>query len=150
MCVNFDKFDDLKVKITDYLQNIGEDNAMLSSAFERLEETKQELLGAGVVNGLAPVFLSYSLIYFHCGLQLEPLDRDIATFSDLLVDTGQRYFLSILETHGQFVQNLMGKSKDPLVLTGKVMRKRKSAQSEEHTIQRDSNSKWHRTEEKDN
>jgi predicted ATPase len=76
---------------------------------------------------------TYLGIYFCCGLRLEPLQRDILKYVDLLRDYGSR--LSF-ETHAPFFQmisNLMGNSNETTVLSGEFM-------NEDDSVQ-----KWSRT-----
>jgi predicted ATPase len=67
------------------------------------------------------LIVGYSDMYYHSGLRLDPLEQDMKRYMEVLDDYGQVYFLNIYRPHVQLVLNLMGKSDNPLVLTGSVM-----------------------------
>lgn len=72
---------------------------------------------------------SYTAVYYECGLDLRPLELDLMRSIDLLTEYGQVSFLNILKPRAQMVHNLMGRSKDPLVMTGQIMDQQKCLQS---------------------
>jgi hypothetical protein len=63
----------------------------------------------------------YLQMYYCTGLPLEPLSLDISKYATLLLDYGHLTSLSNLVCFFQMVANLMGRSVDPLVLTGEYM-----------------------------
>lgn len=74
---------------------------------------KQIIFDAGAVEYMYMPVVVYSNIYYHCGLCLEPLDRELSKLTEAMADYGQRHHaLSLVECHVQFIQNLMGKSDD--------------------------------------
>jgi predicted ATPase len=79
------------------------------------------IFDAGAVEYIYMPIVVYSIVYYHCGLRLEPLDRELSKLIEAMVDYKQRHARSLVECHAQFIQNLMGKSGDPLVLTGDTM-----------------------------
>jgi predicted ATPase len=87
---------------------------------------KQIIFDAGAVEYVYLAIVVYSNVYYHCGLCLGPLVRELSTLIETMADYGQRHALSLVECHVQYIQNLMGKSDDPLVLTGEIMNQDKS------------------------
>jgi tetratricopeptide (TPR) repeat protein len=86
------------------------------------------------------LIVGYTDIYFQTGLRLDPLEQDNKRYMEVLDDYGQGYFLTIYRPCVQLVLNLMGKSDNPLVLTGAAMneeeclvawRKTKNVQAEQ-------------------
>eukprot|EP00797_Seminavis_robusta_P008349 Sro158_g071560.1 Transcriptional regulator (670) ;mRNA; r:43627-45636 len=64
----------------------------------------------------------YCLMYYYCGLSLEPIETDYKRFEETLSDYGQEMFLAIMRCRMQQIQNLRGKgSRKPTDLTGDVM-----------------------------
>jgi hypothetical protein len=78
-------------------------------------------LDTGAIEDLFFSIIGYSIVYYHCGLQLDPFEKDMRRFTEVLEDYGQTYFLAIYKTHVQFILNLMGQSDDPTILTGEAM-----------------------------
>lgn len=64
---------------------------------------------------------TYSELYFHCGLRLDPLKQDMMRFVEVMEGYGQGYFLALYLPRVQLVLNLMDMSENPVVLTGEVM-----------------------------
>lgn len=64
---------------------------------------------------------AYAENYLYSGLQLEPVERDIRSFSKQMVEYSQGTTAMINVLHWQFILNLMGRSADPLQLTGEAM-----------------------------
>jgi len=75
----------------------------------------------GKMQNLFLATMGYFILYFHCKLQLGPLEKDMRQFGDMLQDYSQTYFFSIFQPQLQFFLNLMGQNADPTVLTGEVM-----------------------------
>jgi predicted ATPase len=65
--------------------------------------------------------MTYSELYLHCGLRLDPIKQDMMRFVEVLEGYGQGYFLALYLPRVQLVLNLMGMSENPVVLTGEVM-----------------------------
>jgi hypothetical protein len=84
---------------------------MSRGIFESLQD------GIGYRGHRRPVFQyhGHSIVYYHCGLQLDPFEKDMRRFTEVLEDYGQTYFLAIYKTHVQFILNLMGQSDDPTI-----------------------------------
>jgi hypothetical protein len=78
-------------------------------------------LDAGDIEYLFFSILGYSMTYYQCGLQLDPIAKDMRRFGDLLREYGQTYYLSIFQTQMQFILNLMYTCDDPTILTGEAM-----------------------------
>jgi hypothetical protein len=64
---------------------------------------------------------TYLVTYYCTGLPLEPLSRDISKYAKLMLDYGHLMNLGNQVPFFQMVANLMGRSEDPLVLTGEYM-----------------------------
>jgi predicted ATPase len=64
-------------------------------------------LDAGDIKYLFFGILGYSVTYYQCGLQLDPIAKDMRLFRDLLEYYGQTYYLSMFQTQEQFILNLM-------------------------------------------
>ena len=69
--------------------------------------------------------IAYALLYYCCGLTLEPLARDLKKYADTMIDCGQKMHIQHTLPLQQMVLNFMGQSDDPLVLTGEVMEQTK-------------------------
>jgi histidine kinase len=65
--------------------------------------------------------MTYSELYLHCGLRLDPIKEDMTRFVEVLEGYGQGYFLTLYLPRVQLVLNLMGLNENPVVLTGDVM-----------------------------
>jgi predicted ATPase len=78
-------------------------------------------LDAGDIEYLFFSILGYSVTYYQCGLQLDPIAKDMRRFRDLLEYYGQTYYLSMFQTQEQFILNLMDKCDDRTILTGEAM-----------------------------
>ena len=63
----------------------------------------------------------YSLTYFHSGLKLGPMVKDLGGFCNQMKEYGQFTSLYATLPYWQGVLNLMGRSADPLRLTGEAM-----------------------------
>jgi predicted ATPase len=78
-------------------------------------------LDNGAIEDLFFAIQGYSIIYYICGLQLDPIQKDMERFAEVLADYGQTRFLAFYQTQMQFILNLMGQSDDPTTLTGEGM-----------------------------
>jgi predicted ATPase len=78
-------------------------------------------LDNGAIEDLYFAITSYSIIYYICGLQLDPIQKDMKRFAEVLEDYGQTYFLALYQPQKQLILNLMGQSDDPTTLTGEGM-----------------------------
>jgi predicted ATPase len=78
-------------------------------------------LDTGAIEDLFFSIMGYSIVYYHCGLQLDPIEKDMRRFAEVLEDYGQTYYLAIYKPLLQFIFNLMGQSDDPKILTGEAM-----------------------------
>jgi predicted ATPase len=65
--------------------------------------------------------MTYTELYLHCGLRLDPIKQDMMRFVEVLEGYGQGYFLALYLPRVQLVLNLMGMGENPVVLTGEVM-----------------------------
>jgi hypothetical protein len=75
----------------------------------------------GAIEDLFFAIQGYSIIYYICGLQLDPIQKDMKRFAEVLEDYNQTYFLALYQPQKQFILNLMGQSDDPMTLTGEGM-----------------------------
>jgi predicted ATPase len=78
-------------------------------------------MDVGDVKNTFYAIMTYSELYLHCGLSLDPIKQDMMRFVEVLEGYGQGYFLTLYLPRVQLVLNLMGKSENPMVLTGEVM-----------------------------
>lgn len=78
-------------------------------------------LDNGAIEDFFFAIQGYSIIYYICGLQLDPIEKDMKRFSEVLEDYGQTYFLALYQPQEQFILNLMGQSDDPITLTDEGM-----------------------------
>jgi predicted ATPase len=78
-------------------------------------------MDVGDVRSTFFAIMTYSELYLHCGLRLDPIKQDMMRFVDVLEGYGQRFFLTLYLPRVQLVLNLMGLSENPTVLTGEVM-----------------------------
>ena len=76
---------------------------------------------AGLIDDIFMTSRIYGSHYFECGLNLKPLEVDMRKTCEMLTDFGSHTWLILTKPFLQFLQNLMGLSPDPLVLTGDVM-----------------------------
>jgi hypothetical protein len=78
-------------------------------------------LDTGAIEDLCFSIMAYCTVYYLCGLQLDPFEKDMRRFAEVMEDYGQTYFLAIYKTQVQFILNLMGQSDDPTILSGEAM-----------------------------
>jgi predicted ATPase len=78
-------------------------------------------LDNGAIEDLFFAITGYSIIYYICGLKLDPIQKDMKRFAEVLEDYGQTYFLALYQPQKQLILNLMGLSDDPTTLTGEGM-----------------------------
>ena len=100
-----------------------------------LHESMDVLLYAykmGMETGDCPfAFLAattYASIYFVCGLPLRALQDDLKSFSSQMASYNQHLSGNMLQVYWQTVLNFMGRSHNPLVLTGEAMNEQRLTQ----------------------
>ena len=91
-------------------------------------QAKQLCLSSGNTHSLFYCVAGYSMLYIASGLSLEPFSREIVKLHEMFCDLKMDRFAATFRINVQFVMNLMGRSKDPLVLTGELMNEDQSRQ----------------------
>ena len=98
----------------------------LTSCLEKAVEYRDMILEDGLVDELFYSSMMYGFFYFHNGLPLSPLEKDMQKAEEMLVDLGFFTTSSLIQPFLQFLQNLLGKSDDPTILTGDTMNQKDS------------------------
>lgn len=76
---------------------------------------------SGATENLFLACMAFLILYFCCGLDLRPLYKDVVATLNMATSMDQRVHLGLFRPTAQMLFNLMGRSEDPLVLTGEAM-----------------------------
>jgi len=103
---------------------------------EKTLQCRDMILEDGYVDELFYSSIMYGFFYFHSGLPLPPLEKDMRKIEEMLVDFGFHTCCALLRPFLQFVQNLMGQSEKATVLTGNTMEQAESLRTSQTTYNR--------------
>lgn len=85
-----------------------------------LQGHKAGMASGDVVNAFL-CSVGYTFFYYHSGLPLEPLEKDTRAYCQLMEEYQQNLALLDVIPLFQGILNLLGRSEDPLILTGEAM-----------------------------
>jgi predicted ATPase len=103
---------------------------------ERTLQCRDIILEYGYVDELFYCSIMYGFFYFHSGLPLPPLEKDMKKTDEMLVDFGLHTCSALLQPFLQFIQNLVGQSEKATVLTGHTMEQSESLRKSQETENR--------------
>lgn len=84
-------------------------------------EAHQLMISCGGFHKAWYPLIAYALLYYCCGLSLEPMARDLQKYHAVMRDCGQTMHIQHTLPLQQMVMNFMGKNQNPLLLTGDAM-----------------------------
>ena len=93
----------------------------ISKALDMVIEAKRIVMDRGHASSLCIVFTTYTLLYLMSGLTLVPLSKDAMKMHSMICDLKLSHYTELCEVPVQYVLNLMGRSKDPTVLSGEII-----------------------------
>lgn len=93
----------------------------LTACLEAAIRIKETVMEGGIVDQLFICTIIYTMVYINSGLRLEPLSVDLENALETLEDFNFQKLLVVVRPDVQMIQNLMGFSKDPTILTGEMM-----------------------------